>query len=79
MRILEVVRLSVTSTLTKVFQNVLRELLALHRAGLGGLDQMRISIETKVFEFAVTGRDVFIEIMGRELYWKFGARPVFSR
>lgn len=40
---------------------------------------MRISIETRVFELAVTGQGIFVEVMGRELYWKFGARPVFSR
>jgi hypothetical protein len=40
---------------------------------------MRISMETNAFEFDLTGNGLFVRVMGSEMYWKFGARPIFSR
>ncbi len=40
---------------------------------------MRISIETRKFEFTLTGLYLFSRIKTREMYWEFGARPIFSR
>jgi hypothetical protein len=40
---------------------------------------MRVSMLTRLFEFELSGRDLFIRIMRSELHWEFGARPIFSR
>jgi hypothetical protein len=35
-------------------------------------------METNAFEFELTGHGLFVRAMGREFYWEFGARPIFS-
>ncbi|WP_165826139.1 hypothetical protein [Rhizobium wuzhouense] len=40
---------------------------------------MHISMETNAFEFDLTRLGLFVRVMGREIYWEFGARPIFSR